>query len=90
MHLEPAFANGHFTVLRGAFRPPVTYAGVKVISDFVDNDKDGLPSEMGSSSSWIPATGEQRPDVQADLVSFPGGNGRSTRTASTRIRSTPA
>lgn len=48
MHLMPnAGANGHFNVLRGAFRAPISRAGVKVIGDFVDNYQQGLPSEMG-------------------------------------------
>src|SRR5215207_5314007 len=48
MHLMPdAGSNGHFNVLRGAFKAPLDLAGVKVIGDFVDNYRDGLPSEMG-------------------------------------------
>jgi ornithine cyclodeaminase len=39
--------HGHFNVLRGAFRAPINLAGVKVISDYVDNYKEGLPSEVG-------------------------------------------
>lgn len=57
MHLEPGAANGHFNVLRGAFRPPVNYAGVKVIGDFVDNYKQGLPSEMGILLLMDPTNG---------------------------------
>jgi len=48
MHLVPDPAvHGHFNVLRGAFRAPINRAGVKVISDYVDNYKQGLPSEVG-------------------------------------------
>jgi ornithine cyclodeaminase len=48
MHLVPdASVHGHFNVLRGAFRAPINLAGVKVISDYVDNYKEGLPSELG-------------------------------------------
>jgi len=48
MHLVPdPQANGHFNVLRGAFKAPVNLAGVKVIGDYVDNYREGLPSEMG-------------------------------------------
>lgn len=48
MHLVPdAGVQGHFNVLRGAFRAPINLAGVKVISDYVDNYKEGLPSEVG-------------------------------------------
>jgi ornithine cyclodeaminase/alanine dehydrogenase-like protein (mu-crystallin family) len=48
MHLIPdKTVHGHFNVLRGAFRDPISLAGVKVIGDYVDNYKQGLPSEMG-------------------------------------------
>jgi alanine dehydrogenase len=48
MHLIPdKNVDGHFNVLRGAFRDPISLAGVKVIGDYVDNYKQGLPSEMG-------------------------------------------
>src|SRR5262245_10174060 len=48
VHLVPnASVQGHFNVLRGAFRPPVNLAGVKVISDYVKNYEVGLPSEIG-------------------------------------------
>jgi ornithine cyclodeaminase/alanine dehydrogenase-like protein (mu-crystallin family) len=48
VHLVPdASVHGHFNVLRGAFRAPINLAGVKVISDYVDNYKEGLPSEVG-------------------------------------------
>jgi ornithine cyclodeaminase len=48
MHLKPdEDVHGHFNVLRGSFRAPIALAGVKVISDYVDNYKEGLPSEMG-------------------------------------------
>lgn len=58
VHLMPkAGANGHFNVLRGAFRAPIERAGVKVIGDFVDNYKLGLPSEMGLLLLMDPMTG---------------------------------
>ena len=48
MHLVPdASVQGHFNVLRGAFRAPINLAGVKVIGDYVNNYKEGLPSEVG-------------------------------------------
>src|SRR6266478_6528903 len=48
VHLVPdATVPGHFNVLRGSFRAPINLAGVKVISDYVDNYKEGLPSEVG-------------------------------------------
>ncbi len=57
MHLMPEAANGHFNVLRGAFRAPIALAGVKVISDFVDNYKQGLPSELGLLLLMDPSNG---------------------------------
>lgn len=59
-HLKPnAGQNGHFNVLRGAFRPP-GLAGVKVISDYVDNYKEGLPSEVGLLLLMDPLNGVPR------------------------------
>ncbi|WNJ94041.1 ornithine cyclodeaminase family protein [Bosea sp. 685] len=46
MHLEPKAANGHFNVLRGALGGEIDAAGVKVVGDFVENYKIGLPSEL--------------------------------------------
>ena len=47
MHLEPDPAlRGHFNVLRG-YLAPIQRAGVKVVGDYVDNYKLGLPSELG-------------------------------------------
>src|SRR5882757_2487869 len=58
MHLVPDPAvHGHFNVLRGAFRAPINLAGVKVISDYVDNYKQGLPSEVGLLLLMDPANG---------------------------------
>jgi ornithine cyclodeaminase len=58
VHLVPdATVHGHFNVLRGAFRAPINRAGVKVIGDYVDNYKLGLPSEMGILLLMDPSTG---------------------------------
>jgi len=57
MHLVPGGgADGHFNVLRGVVGP-LALAGVKVVGDFVDNWKQGLPSEMGLLNLFDPATG---------------------------------
>lgn len=46
VHLEPgAELNGHFNVLRGCIKP-LGVAGVKVVGDYVDNYRRGLPSEL--------------------------------------------
>ena len=58
VHLEPGVANGHFNVLRGAIKPPIDSAGVKIVGDFVDNYRRGLPSEMGLLSLFDPHTGQ--------------------------------
>lgn len=63
MHLtpDPAF-NGHFNVLRGyiagaAWGRERGYAGVKIVGDYVDNYKQGLPSEMALLNLFDPTTG---------------------------------
>ena len=58
VHLMPGAAfNGHFNVLRG-YVAPLGLAGVKVVSDYVDNDRLGLPSEMGLLNLFSPSTGQ--------------------------------
>ncbi len=57
MHLMPGKAfNGHFNVLRG-YVAPLALAGVKIVSDYVDNYTCGLPSEMGLLNLFDPRTG---------------------------------
>ena len=57
MHLvpDPAF-NGHFNVLRG-YIAPLQVAGVKIVGDYVDNYKKGLPSEMAMLNLFNPTNG---------------------------------
>ena len=63
MHLIPgrdasgAQIQGHFNVLRG-YVAPLALAGVKIVSDYVNNYKRGLPSEMGLLNLFDPATGQ--------------------------------
>lgn len=57
VHLEPGVANGHFNVLRGAIKEPIDSAGVKIVGDFVDNYKIGLPSELAILALFDPRTG---------------------------------
>ena len=65
MHLMPGAAfNGHFNVLRG-YVGPLRLAGVKVVSDYVDNYKLGLPSEMGLLNLFDPATGRPLAGIDA-------------------------
>ena len=57
MHLLPDKAfNGHFNVLRG-YVAPLGFAGVKIVGDYVDNYRRGLPSEMGLLNLFDPRTG---------------------------------
>jgi alanine dehydrogenase len=53
-HLFPRGANGHFNVLRGA---TAEHAGVKVVGDYVDNHRLGLPSELALLLLMDPRTG---------------------------------
>ena len=57
MHLvpDPAF-NGHFNVLRG-YVAPLKLAGFKIVGDYVDNYKKGLPSEMAMLNLFNPTNG---------------------------------
>src|SRR5438477_6965053 len=57
VHLIPeSTAKGHFNILRGYVKP-LGVAGVKVVGDFVDNYKRGLPSEMALLNLFDPETG---------------------------------
>ena len=57
MHLTPnPEYRGHFNVLRG-YVAPLGFAGVKIVGDYVDNYKRGLPSEMALLNLFNPETG---------------------------------
>ncbi|MEM1345511.1 MAG: ornithine cyclodeaminase family protein [Pseudomonadota bacterium] len=57
-HIQPrAGAEGHFNVLRGWIGGEVDHAGVKVVGDFVDNYKQGRPSEYGLLALFDPRHG---------------------------------
>lgn len=68
VHLEPGVANGHFNVLRGALREPIDAAGVKVVGDFVDNYKLGLPSELAILLLFDPRTGIPKAILDASHI----------------------
>ena len=58
VHLEPrAGVEGHFNVLRGWIGGQIGQAGVKVVGDFVDNYKEGRPSEYGLLALFDPLNG---------------------------------
>jgi ornithine cyclodeaminase len=52
---DPSF-KGHFNVLRG-YVAPLGLAGVKIVGDYVDNYRRGLPSEMALLNLFDPRTG---------------------------------
>jgi ornithine cyclodeaminase len=65
MHLFPRGANGHFNVLRGAVP---AFAGVKVVGDYVDNHRVGLPSELALLLLMDPGTGVPRAVIDATAI----------------------
>jgi alanine dehydrogenase len=68
VHLIPeSSAKGHFNVLRG-FIKPLNVAGVKVVSDFVDNYKHNLPSEMALLNLFDPQTGMPLAVIDATAI----------------------
>ncbi|HXD64056.1 MAG TPA: ornithine cyclodeaminase family protein [Solirubrobacteraceae bacterium] len=64
-HLFPRGVNGHFNVLRGAVP---SFAGVKVVGDYVDNHRLGLPSELALLLLMDPATGVPRAVIDATAI----------------------
>ena len=68
VHLVPESSDkGHFNVLRG-YIEPLHVAGVKVVSDFVDNYKVGLPSEMALLNLFDPVNGKPLAVVDATAI----------------------
>lgn len=65
MHLFPGRAEGHFNVLRGV---TADHAGVKVVGDFIDNHRLGLPSELALLLLMDPATGVPAAIVDATAI----------------------
>ena len=63
---DPAF-RGHFNVLRG-YLAPLGLAGVKIVGDYVDNYKRGLPSEMALLNLFDPRTGMPRALLDAAAI----------------------
>ena len=65
MHLTPdSQGEGHFNVLRG-YVAPLDYAGVKIVGDFYNNYKQGLPSEMALLNLFCPRTGMPKAVIDA-------------------------
>ncbi len=68
VHLQPDPSfRGHFNVLRG-YVAPLGMAGVKVVGDFVDNYKQGLPSEMALLNLFDPRTGMPKAIIDATAI----------------------
>ncbi|MEM7168987.1 MAG: ornithine cyclodeaminase family protein [Pseudomonadota bacterium] len=68
VHLEPdPKFNGHFNVLRG-YIEPLRAAGVKIVGDYVDNYKQGLPSEMALLNLFDPTTGMPKALLDATAI----------------------
>ena len=66
VHLKPnPNVHGHFNVLRGAIGAPIGRAGVKIVSDYVYNYEQGLPSEMAILALFDPANGMPRAILDA-------------------------
>ena len=68
VHLEPGVSKGHFNVLRGSLGGDIDLAGVKVVGDFVDNYKVGLPSELALLNLMDRRTGQPRAVVDASFL----------------------
>jgi len=68
VHLEPDPAfKGHFNVLRG-YLAPQRLAGVKIVGDYVENWRRGLPSEMALLNLFDPETGMPVALLDATLI----------------------
>jgi alanine dehydrogenase len=68
VHLFPGGnAEGHFNVLRGAI-PRAGVAGVKVVGDYVANDRRGLPSELALLTLYDAETGAPTAILDATAI----------------------
>ncbi len=68
VHLVPESSErGHFNILRGVVKP-LGVAGVKIVGDFVENWRRGLPSEMAILNLFDPETGMPKAIVDATAI----------------------
>jgi alanine dehydrogenase len=68
VHLVPdPSIKGHFNILRG-YVAPLRLAGVKIVGDFLENYKLGLPSEMALINLFDPTTGMPRAILDATAI----------------------
>src|SRR5215208_4509871 len=63
---DPAF-DGHFNLLR-AYVAPLGVAGVKVVGDYVNNWKLGLPSELALLTLYDPRPGVPRASIDGTAI----------------------
>ena len=68
LELDDRF-NGHFNILPG-YVAPADAAGVKVIGDYVDNYRVGLPSEIALLTLYDPRTGAPRALLDATQLTW--------------------
>jgi alanine dehydrogenase len=68
LNLDDIF-NGHFNILAG-YAGPAKMAGVKVIGDYVENYRHGLPSEIALLTLYDPATGAPRALLDATVLTW--------------------
>lgn len=68
VHLVPESSDkGHFNILRGYVKP-LGVSGVKIVGDYVDNYKVGLPSEMALLNLFDPGTGMPLAIIDATAI----------------------
>ncbi len=60
-----AGVDGHFNVLRGWIGGDIDSAGTKVVGNFVDNYRDGRPSEYGILTLFDPRNGAPKAIIDA-------------------------
>jgi ornithine cyclodeaminase len=68
LNLDDLF-NGHFNILSG-YAAPAGMAGVKIIGDYVDNYRYGLPSEIALLTLYDPMTGAPRALLDATALTW--------------------
>lgn len=68
-HLPIDDPEKHFNILKGYIKP-LEVAGVKVISDFEQNYRHGLPSELAVLTLYSPETGAPFAIVDATLITW--------------------
>ena len=66
-HVPDPAVPGHFNVLRATVAP-LRATGVKVVGDYVENYRVGLPSELALITLYDPATGVPRAIVDATEI----------------------